>query len=165
MSRSVDSSETSIRGGGKTCTKCGQAKDRAEFPRWAARPDGLHPHCKACKNSAPRDQERKRQWDREAYGSQRYHVPCGRCQAPHPPPHPPNEGGICEDCIRREVKDRRQQIVAWWAEGVRGSEIARRLGWSRGHFANETARMRAEGYDLPYRYRLTKPKHPERVAA
>jgi ribosomal protein S27E len=48
---------------------------------------------------------------------------------------------------------RAEQIVAWWAAGFTLAEIGMCFGWSKGHMSNEMYRLRAKGYDLPYRRR------------
>lgn len=69
----------------------------------------------------------------------------------------------CSGCRR----ERGEQIVVAWDLGWTLNEIAEWLGWTRGHLGMEFDRLRAEGYDLPYRNRHHKnpPKFAERVAA
>jgi transposase len=65
----------------------------------------------------------------------------------------------------RRVAERAHQIERWWAEGVSRKEIAARLGWTDNHVSVEFARLRADGFDLPYRYKLSRPQHESQVAA
>jgi hypothetical protein len=75
------------------------------------------------------------------------------------------KAGVLFSCCPGCTEKRRRQVVEWWAEGVSLREIGKRLGWTRGHVAVEIDRMRELGYALPYRYKPTRPRHPEQVAA
>jgi DNA-binding CsgD family transcriptional regulator len=89
----------------------------------------------------------KRAWDRENYRGT-----CERCGGvtAHR-----NRGRLCRACadVRRAepVHARAEQIVAWWAEGLKLREIGERLGWSKNRANVEVVHLRAKGYDLPYR--------------
>lgn len=63
---------------------------------------------------------------------------------------------ICMSCRKAEVHARAELIVNWWAEGYKQGQIAKLLGWSRGHLSAEMDRLRAKGYHLPYRRRTGK---------
>lgn len=102
---------------------------------------------------------RKRAWDRAHPKAHKTECPqCGgemeRATA--------RRSGICQACHEDEVDRRARQIERWWAEGLLLKEIASRLGWSLGHIAQEFDRLRAKGYNLPHRYRVSNGK---RVAA
>jgi transposase len=72
----------------------------------------------------------------------------------------------CELAMRAQRHAGRDElIVQWWHEGASLDEIAERLGWTRSHLGVEIHRLRARGLDLPYRYQLSVPRFPERVAA
>jgi hypothetical protein len=75
----------------------------------------------------------------------------------------------CREChLEKLYLDHRWRdklIEEWWNEGLSMPEICDRLGWSVGHFAMEMNRLREAGYNLPYRYRLSDPRHPEQVSA
>lgn len=73
------------------------------------------------------------------------------------------KGGICATCRADEVDRRARQIERWWAEGLTLNEIADALGWSAGHVKHEFHLLREKGYDLPYRYSLSKSRFPEQV--
>ncbi len=60
--------------------------------------------------------------------------------------------GTCRSCRMAAAAERRQRIVAWWAEGLTPREIAERVGWSVSHVGVEMTYMRRLGYELPYRY-------------
>ena len=89
----------------------------------------------------------KRTWGREHPGT------CDRCDGPTGR----RRVRLCWPCERARragpVHARAERIVAWWAEGRTLTEIAAQLGWTRGHLATEIHRLRAKGYDLPFRYR------------
>jgi len=91
----------------------------------------------------------KRAWEREHYRGT-----CERCGGLTGKRHREH---LCWSCwIAQEqerVHPRAEQIVAWWAEGLALAEIRERLGWSKGHLSMEMHRLRAKGYDLPYRRR------------
>lgn len=76
----------------------------------------------------------------------------------------------CDECYRQAVaeshRERDEQIVAWWTEGLSMREICLRLGWTKGHLGQEIDRLRSRGFDLPYRYARGK-KFPrcQKVAA
>lgn len=104
----------------------------------------LHPEEARADNR--RRREAKREWDR----ANRPRKPCASCGAEH------DAGSrLCDSCSQAERREatheRAERIVAWWAEGRRVREIARDLGWSVPHVAQEIHRLRAKGYDLPYR--------------
>jgi DNA-binding CsgD family transcriptional regulator len=89
----------------------------------------------------------KRSWDRENYRGT-----CERCGGLTAHRHRGRLCRACEDQRRAEpVHARAERIVAWWAEGLTLAEIGARLGWSKGHLSMEMHRLRAKGYDLPYR--------------
>lgn len=71
----------------------------------------------------------------------------------------PHQG--CPGCARKQ----REQIVEWWAAGMSSRELCDRLGWTKGTLSGQLDRMRRLGYDLPYRYRLSRPRHDKQVAA
>ena len=60
--------------------------------------------------------------------------------------------------VREQRRVRAEWIVARWAEGWTGRQIAEALGWSPDHLGVEIDRLRKEGYDLPYR------RSPEQLA-
>lgn len=107
---------------------------------------------------------RNKGWLRE-YDAGYREAHMGECSSCGGEMDPKWDGGICMAC-REEEKDRRaRQIERWWGEGLRLPDIADLLGWSREHLAVEFHRLREQGYDLPYRYRLSEPRFPEQVAA
>ena len=57
----------------------------------------------------------------------------------------------------KRVSPQAERIVAWWAEGLTQAEIGERLGWSTKHVGTKVYRLRAKGYDLPYRRRPGSP--------
>lgn len=58
---------------------------------------------------------------------------------------------------QREATARRTRTIErLWAEGYTLKQIAAVFGWSMGHVAVEFHRARANGADLPYRYRTGK---------
>ena len=91
----------------------------------------------------------KRAWEREHYRGT-----CERCGGLTGKRH---RHRLCWSCnLERRaepVHARAERIVAWWAEGLTGSQIAGLLGWSVRHLRSEIHRLRAKGYDLPYRRR------------
>lgn len=52
------------------------------------------------------------------------------------------------------AQQRRALIVLLWADGAPLREIRELLGWTQGHLSVEMDRMRRQGYDLPYRYKV-----------
>jgi hypothetical protein len=53
----------------KRCSKCGESKPRADFPRNRNCPDGYHPYCKRCHNAQVRESKQR------LYGGERhYHL-------------------------------------------------------------------------------------------
>lgn len=61
---------------GKCCTRCGQRKELAEFPKKATSRDGCAAHCRVC------DRKRKSKWyPREARRAQRSAATNGAFQA------------------------------------------------------------------------------------
>ena len=71
--------------------------------------------------------------------------------------------GVCLACRSAACHGRRMLIVTWWADGMSMPDICARLRWTRGALSVEMVRMRAAGYDLPYRYRGY-PKHAKAAA-
>ena len=60
----------------------------------------------------------------------------------------------CHDQHRRDLRDLWWlKIEALWHEGLGSREIARRLGMTVGFLRVSVARMRSEGWDLPYRHK------------
>ncbi len=98
----------------------------------------------------------KRVWDREHYRGT-----CERCGGLTGKRH---RERLCRPCWveqeREPVHARAERIVAWWAEGLALAEIRERLGWSKGHLSMEMHRLRAKGYDLPFRYRRKQARPP-----
>jgi DNA-binding CsgD family transcriptional regulator len=109
------------------------------------------------------DPQRARAYDREYYRSHK--GTCYRCGGER------GRGprtGPCRACVADDVDRRARQIEQWWAEGLTIGEISSRLKWPSGRFGAEMVRLRAKGYDLPYRravYPSGKPKFPDQVAA
>ena len=66
--------------------------------------------------------------------------------------------GVCKPCEAAAVHARRARVCGWWRDGLTLRQIAGRLGWTPNHLRAEVNRMRAAGYDLPYR------RTPEQVA-
>jgi DNA-binding CsgD family transcriptional regulator len=93
----------------------------------------------------------RRAWDRAHYRGT-----CEHCEGPVGRQRRDRER-LCRLCWveqeRRRVHARAERIVAWWAEGRTLAEIGKRLGWSQGYVGAEMHRLRAKGYDLPYRRR------------
>lgn len=86
--------------------------------------------------------------------------------------YPGRQVARCQECRHlaehEAVDERAQRIVGWWAEGETMKQIASRLDWSIGHLSMDMDRLRARGYDLPYRCKPGKRKataFPEQVAA
>ena len=96
----------------------------------------------------------RRRAAKQAWEDEHYRGTCERCGGRTPKR---NQGRICWPCeLERRaepVHARAERIVAWWAEGLTGSQIAGLLGWSVRHLRSEIHRLRAKGYDLPYRRR------------
>lgn len=99
-------------------------------------------------------------------------VPCAACGGPtgNTPGQKRGDGRpegerlcrACDEAGRRAVADERgRRIQRWWAEGLSTAEIAVRLGWSKNHLSAELDRLRRRGFDLPYRYHLSRPRYPE----
>jgi DNA-binding CsgD family transcriptional regulator len=100
----------------------------------------------AVSESNARRRAYKRTWDRE------HPETCRRCGGLKGPGH---RERLCRPCWLTQEQERMQpraeRIVAWWAEGRTLAEIGAHLGWSKGHVTNHLHRLRAKGYDLPYR--------------
>lgn len=88
---------------------------------------------------------------------------CGRCGGDRP--RGKHGGDICERCIQDDVDRRGREIEAMWADGLSRKEIGARVGWSRNQTAVEIHRFREKGYELPYRYKLSKPRFKDQAAA
>lgn len=92
----------------------------------------------------------KRAWER-----QQDRPACPSCGGPRGIGSRRKSPGLCRKCrIEKEserVLQRAGWIVVWWAQGLTVAEIAREIGWSPGHTAQEIHRLRGEGFDLPYR--------------
>lgn len=73
--------------------------------------------------------------------------------------------GPCKHCREESRHSSGLLVETLWREGRSYPEICTRMGWSKGHLAHEMHHLRAEGYDLPYRYRVRAPRFPEQVAA
>jgi DNA-directed RNA polymerase specialized sigma24 family protein len=69
---------------------------------------------------------------------------------------------LCQRCLDERAEKRRVVIVEMWREGASLKEIAARLGSTSGAVQVQMVRMRADGYDLPYRYAV---RGGKRVAA
>lgn len=95
------------------------------------------------------NRERTRAYDHE-YGDT-HRGTCVRCGQPR------GAGqmgpGVCQPCRSKARHLRCLLICEWWAQGKQIPDICAELGWSSGHLQGEMDRMRADGYDLPYRYR------------
>lgn len=65
-------------------------------------------------------------------------------------------GGKCAGCHADDIDRRARQIEKWWAGEWTLKQIAAELGWSVNHISRELHRLRAKGYELPYR----RPVHP-----
>jgi DNA-binding CsgD family transcriptional regulator len=91
----------------------------------------------------PGVQAYKNRWNRE-------HRPLCDCGAPRT-----REAEHCRDCRRRAertaVDDKRTQIQRLWCQGATLREIAAALGTTANSIGTQMTRMRAEGWDLPYR--------------
>lgn len=104
------------------------------------------------KDKAYKDRHREQIQARDrAYGRANRGT-CLRCSGPMGIGRP--HDGVCQSCVSTVRHERCLQIVAWWAEGLSWADIAAELGWTMGHMSVEMDRMRAAGYDLPYRYRV-----------
>lgn len=107
----------------------------------------------------------KRAWERDPANRAK----CADCGAPTSSTPAPSAPKRCKRCHlaaeTRRVVERAHRIERWWAEGLTRREIGERLGWSDSRIGVEFARLRAAGFNLPYRYRLTRPCHESQVGA
>lgn len=106
---------------------------------------------------------RKKHWDETP-------VPCSNCGRPHD-----RKTSLCEECSRafiaRAKRLRAEDIAALWREGRTLQEIANLLGTTKGAVGVAVVKLRAEGWDLPYRRgeddrsrRANRKSSPERKA-
>jgi len=103
----------------------------------------------AVTGQAARRRAFKQAWEREHYKGT-----CERCGGATGKRRRVRLCWPCWVAQRREpVHARAERIVAWWTEGLTYPEIGERLGWSKDHVSVEMHRLRAKGYDLPFRYR------------
>jgi DNA-binding CsgD family transcriptional regulator len=104
-------------------------------------------------HAAVTEENARRRAYKEAWRREHYRGTCERCGGPTER----RRVRLCRPCWvaqeKERVHPRAEQIVAWWAEGRTLAEIGERLGWSKGHLSMEMHRLRAKGYDLPFRYR------------
>lgn len=93
---------------------------------------------------------------------------CPDCGEPMRNFHPGRPSRRCGSCVSAEATEKREQIAAMWTEGKTIPAIAEAIGTTPDTIGVEMCRMRADGWDLPYR-RIgphQPGKHPElRVAA
>lgn len=113
------------------------------------------------RNGRAIDPERARAYDR-VYGAT-HRSECERCGGDRPRGN--HGGGLCEACIQDDVDQKGKSLEEMWANGLTIKEICSRLGWTKGHFSVEIHRFREKGYELPYRYKLSKPRFKGQVAA
>lgn len=83
---------------------------------------------------------------------------CTECGFDFPPEGP---HAACPECVRRATEarearaqalvDRKERIVALWAEGATTREIAAQVGVRHDALRAFVCRMRKDGYDVPYR--------------
>lgn len=83
----------------------------------------------------------------------RHHAPCVDCGGPlKQTGQPIRRCARCELERRRKISDETaQRVAAMWRGGMTGTQIAERLGWSKGYVRVALNRLRERGYDLPYR--------------
>ena len=128
----------------KSCERCGE-----EFPVI----DGRYKRKRFCSENC-----------RKRFCDERHRGVCEDCGMPTASrsgwPSERRSNRWCSPCYRqRELKrtaQRGHQIEEWWAEGRSLREIADRLGWSKGQLSVQMDRLRAKGFDLPYRRRGVK---------
>lgn len=72
------------------------------------------------------------------------------------------DDGVCTRCKRIAKEQKWHRVQVMFLDGVPVRIIAERMGWSLGMIAVEMNRMRSEGWNLPYRYKMDGNK---RVAA
>jgi hypothetical protein len=148
------------------CTQCGDAltgrsrlycsalcKQRA----WRQKPENREREREFSRAWKARNRDRNRARDRARAADPDHRGRCEMCGGLMGAGS--RQNGICRDCRVQTRTARARQIEAWWAEGISSSEIALRLGWTKGHLYNEMDRLRREGYRLPYRYALRTPRH------
>lgn len=101
-------------------------------------------------NSRPGRRER----EREQALQKRAH--CSTCGSPLGVWSSRRGSTRCYPCYSAEelarTAERGHHIEGWWAEGLTLKEIADRLDWTVNHLFQEVHRLRAKGFDLPYRY-------------
>jgi hypothetical protein len=73
----------------------------------------------------------------------------------------------CAEHTKQRItrQEKAGQVVRWWAEGLTLSEIAARLGTTKGTVGEFIRRLRVEGHKLPYRHRRKDSILPEQIAA
>ncbi len=124
--------------------------------RWL-NPERVAPY----RNGRAIDPERTRELDRRYSATHR--TECERCGGDRP--RGSHAGPLCRTCISADADRVARQIEGWWTDGISSPEIQRRLGWTKGHLARQIHLLREKGYELPYRYRMAKPRFPDQVAA
>jgi hypothetical protein len=61
--------------------------------------------------------------------------------------------GLCQACHVRRKEHRYRMVQNMWLEGWSYPEICEAMGYSKGYLSLTMFRMRAEGWELPYRRR------------
>jgi transposase len=106
-----------------------------------------------------RDREKRRESRRE-WNRAHMHAPCPLCGGPMS--RNKAAGDRCAKCREIAEHARRSCIQDMWLDGHTMSEIADALGTTLESLGVTMVRMRKQGWDLPYRYRM---ENGKRVAA
>jgi hypothetical protein len=163
----------------KRCARCKQEKPLSEFYKGSCG-DGKGSYCKPCVAEKKREwvvahPERARELNLARHGykmawARANRARCPRCGAELcvGSRNPSNRPDLCATC-EREVKHERwlakaQEVERLWAEGLKIREIAERFDSTPGSMQVTIARLREQGFNLPYRHRHTQYKHPELAA-
>lgn len=124
------------------CDACYSRVHRAENPTYA---ENSRIYSRAWK---ARNRERTREYDHQYAATHR--GVCSQCDGPM---DRKRDGGICSSCRAEGARVRRQTLQTMWNSGAPLAEIAAALATTVNVVGTEMAHMRADGWDLPYRYR------------
>lgn len=146
----------------KRCPRCRERKPLDAFGLDRNRRDGHSCYCRPCKREMARTDnarrhEAKKEWQRNFDSSPAGRLPCPRCGKPMGAGSVSNrnqrKNELCATCRHDEYDRKARKVVRLWAEGKTYPEIQGEMGWSSGMLSVMMSRYRADGYELPYRYR------------
>lgn len=145
----LDAKAKRLRADGLTYREIGERMGESKYQAWRrCNRERLNERTRAYK---ARNRETLRAYDREYNATHK-----GTCSSCGGEMDRKWDGGTCAACRHDEYDRKAREVERLWNGGATFPEIQAAMGWTKGMLGRMMDRYRADGYDLPYRYKQGK---------